>query len=263
MSYGQPYAPPKPQAGGGGSGVVIIIVIGVLAVLVLATIACLIGMAALLLPAVSAARDAARQTASRNNLMQIGLGIHNYHDVYNTLPAPMLPDKDGRPSISWRVSLLPFIEQTPLFDRYDSNNPWDAPSNAFVRSQRLKIYESPTAGEKTPGKTNYVVVVGQNTAFRPNQNTNFGKIVDGTSNTIFVLEIANSDIEWSEPRDLDLNTLVFAKSAPPGAKNVVVAGTYVLLGDGSTVRLPRELTVEQLKKYLNPSDGEVLPPLGF
>jgi hypothetical protein len=68
-------------------------------------------LVALLLPAVQAARDAARRAQGTNNLKQLALAMHNYHDTYRAFPAAYNTDAEGRPLLSWRVHLLPFLEQ--------------------------------------------------------------------------------------------------------------------------------------------------------
>ncbi|MFN0054259.1 MAG: DUF1559 domain-containing protein, partial [Planctomycetales bacterium] len=74
-------------------------------------------LAALLLPAVQQAREAARRTQCKNNLHQIGLALHNYHDAFNSFPPAYIPDASGRPMHSWRVLILPFLDQAPLYQR--------------------------------------------------------------------------------------------------------------------------------------------------
>src|SRR5688500_14607520 len=82
-------------------------------------------LVALLLPAVQAAREAARRMACSNNLRQIGIGLHNYHDTYKTFPpaisywGPWVPQGQmpNREAWAWSVLLLPFVEQSPLHDQ--------------------------------------------------------------------------------------------------------------------------------------------------
>jgi hypothetical protein len=257
MSYGppQPYAQPKPA--GGGNTVLIVVAI-VLVVLLLVAGLCVLGLVAAMFPAVSAARTAAKRVQSQMNLQQIGMAMIMYEQDHRSLPPPFLADKAGKPGVSWRVMLLPYIEQSNLNNMYNRNEAWNSPANQLVRSSRIKMYESPQAADQTPGMTNYVVVVGPNTAFTPGKRIGMDNIAakDGTSNTILVLEIANSDIAWSEPRDLDFNALTFAKMAPPGSKNVLVAGAAVEFADGSVKYLPPRLTLEQLKAALTMDCGE-------
>lgn len=114
----------------------LLVVIAIIAVLV-----------ALLLPAVQQAREAARRSQCKNNLKQIGLALHNYHDVYTTFPpgGVTLGNCCSTPShITWTISILPFIDQTPLYERYDENLTNEDPANAFVREQNVPVYNCPS-----------------------------------------------------------------------------------------------------------------------
>ena len=83
--------------------------------------------AGLLLPAVQAAREAARRMSCSNNIKQIGLAMQNYHTAYGTLPPAYTVDAQGRPLHSWRTLILPFIEQQALYGEIDLSKPWNDP----------------------------------------------------------------------------------------------------------------------------------------
>src|SRR6187200_2395721 len=104
---------------------------------VIAIIAILI---ALLLPAVQQAREAARRTQCKNNLKQIGLALHNYHDTYMLFPAAHLDDLQGKPKLSWRVSILPYMDEAPRFNRYNFSDTWDGASNAALLAPAPRTY---------------------------------------------------------------------------------------------------------------------------
>ena len=105
-------------------------------------------MIALLLPAVQSAREAARRAQCSNNLKQIGLAFHNYHDSYGCLPPAYIPDGNGQPMHSWRVLILPFVEQSPLYDQYDFDEPWNGPNNSKLpRNARTSSFARPTRGK--------------------------------------------------------------------------------------------------------------------
>ena len=104
-------------------------------------------LVSLLLPAVQSAREAARRTQCINNLKQIGLALHNYHSALQAFPAGNItegPCCSTRSKISWGISILPYLEQGPLFDRYDMTAHNEDPSNAFIRSQLLQEYVCPS-----------------------------------------------------------------------------------------------------------------------
>jgi prepilin-type N-terminal cleavage/methylation domain-containing protein/prepilin-type processing-associated H-X9-DG protein len=106
---------------------------------------------ALLLPAVQAAREAARRMACKNNLKQLGLAAHNYHGSHNTFPpgalgpTPPLPQYNGHKSHGLGGYLLPYLDQQPLSNRYDWNVPWFDTVNQPVVNTQLSIWQCPSA----------------------------------------------------------------------------------------------------------------------
>jgi prepilin-type processing-associated H-X9-DG protein len=240
---------------------VLFVILGVAAVAGLCLVAILV---ALLIPAVMAAREAAARAESMNNLKQIGVALHNYHDAYKAFPAAFVPDENGNPRTSWRTSILPFLEQQTLFDQYDFSAPWDDPRNAAVRQTQIAYYQSPHAKNVGTNRTSYVVVTSQK-EFANRQNRDnwtmfpgpdwigFSDIYDGTTNTIAVVEIRNSNIEWSEPRDIDIDSL----STDPTAANSIdlAGGAVVLFADGSVRRLAPGTPLDTLKALLTMRDG--------
>ncbi|TVS19955.1 MAG: DUF1559 domain-containing protein [Planctomycetaceae bacterium] len=110
-------------------------------------------LVALLLPAVQMAREAARRTSCSNNLKQIGLGLHMYHDTFGCLPAGWRgydpangqPFWFGLPGWAWSTSILPYMEQTAVLDGLvHFEHPISDPINADARLARIKIYRCPT-----------------------------------------------------------------------------------------------------------------------
>src|SRR5207249_4295371 len=129
---------PQPAKSGGGAGVII----AVLAVCGIGGI-CVIGiLVALLLPAVQAAREAARRMQSQNNLKQIVLALHNYHDTFQTFPPGVVTDAAGNPLYSGRVLLLPFMEPTALSDEFDLTQAGHSAATPASSQTRIPIIVS-------------------------------------------------------------------------------------------------------------------------
>src|SRR5207249_2796575 len=84
-------------------------------------------------------RIAGRRTVSQNNLKQIGLAMHNYHDTYRHFPPQALTDKNGKPLLSWRVAVLPFIEQDNLYRQFKLDEPWDSEHNRKLLERMPKL----------------------------------------------------------------------------------------------------------------------------
>ena len=138
-----------------------------------------------------------------NNLKQIVIALQNYHDAFGTLPPAYVADRQGRPMHSWRVLLLPFLEQERLYKRYNFSEPWDGPNNSKLAAEMPRVYRCPSDSRTAvPTDTSYVVVIGSGTAWPGASAVSLGAFADGSSNTILVVESHSSGINWMEPRDL-------------------------------------------------------------
>src|SRR5437868_8960802 len=171
---GKPITIPAPpgfphpgQAAGKSSSAVVITVLAVAGLGGICVIAILV---ALLLPAVQAAREAARRMQSSNHLKQLALAMQNYHDEYAVFPPAVVTDADGKPLYSGRVLLLPFMEQKPLYDQFDKDEAWDSPANLPFTQQTLQVFTDPSAPtSKRAGQTDFLFVTGKGTIFEPPQ----------------------------------------------------------------------------------------------
>ncbi len=221
-------------------------------------------MVALLLPAVQASREAARRMQSSNNLKQIGLAMHNYHDVYRGFPAAYSVDKDGKPLLSWRVQLLPYIEQQALYDQFHFDEPWNSPHNRKLIAQMPEVYRSPNSTAE-PGKTVYLGVAGKDGVFvapQGNQRdaghpigTRFQNITDGTSNTIMTVEASDqAAVIWTKPDDFEPDE----ENPARGLMGVRPEGFLVGFCDGSVRFISRTIDLNTLKALLSKSGGEVV-----
>jgi prepilin-type N-terminal cleavage/methylation domain-containing protein/prepilin-type processing-associated H-X9-DG protein len=196
---------------------------------VIAIIAVLI---ALLLPAVQAAREAARRVQCVNNLKQMGLALQNYHDAFRAFPpgyiaaSPFLDgETDTSPGWSWASMILPQLDQSPLYSSINFWLPVHAPANTTATQTSLNVFLCPS--DQIPGRTfsvtdgfgntvatvapsSYADCTGSDAAdvalglnndgsgnglFYRNSSIRIAAIIDGTSQTVMLLERAWGDSE--------------------------------------------------------------------
>lgn len=185
------------------------------------------------LPAREAAH-AMRQTQCRGHLKQIVMALHWYHDEYGSFPPAVVRDRSGRPMHSWRVLLLPYLEQQTLYNQYRFDEPWNGPNNQSLHRAIMRVYSCPAEGANLTN-TSFVLVTGPGTAFPPDGCTSLALLAGGTREVPLVVELRNSGIHWLEPRDLDVSALEqFARgemgSAISGEK---ARGANAAMTDGS------------------------------
>lgn len=208
-------------------------------------------------PGVWKVRIAAAQMSVSNNLKQIGLGIHNYHDSHNGLPPPAVYDPSGRPLLSWRVALLPHIEGGELYREFKLDEPWDSPHNVRLVEKMPKVYQHPQASDAPPGHTHYRVFVtpprakGPAAAFRPGaRGWGLSWISDGTSNTVLVVE-ARDAVPWTKPDELE-----YTSDTPlPKLGGHFPSVFFAAMADGSVRRFPTNLPEKTLRALIT-ANGE-------
>ncbi|BBO35288.1 DUF1559 domain-containing protein [Lacipirellula parvula] len=166
-----------------------------------ATVGTLVG---LLLPAVQAAREAARRNQAMNNMKQIVLGMYNYESAKAAFPTDVKLDADGKPLLSWRVLILPYIEEYELYKQFHLDEPWDSPHNKTLISKMPPVFLDPSS-KLTPadGKTSYLGVKGDAYFFNGSaKGRSFSSVRDGTSNTIAFVQVDDeAAVTWTKPQD--------------------------------------------------------------
>ncbi len=239
----------------GGSTVAI--VIAVLVACAFGFLVCAGILAALLLPAVQAAREAARRMQCSNNMKQIALAIHNYETIYRSLPPAYTVDGNGNKLHSWRTVILPFVEQTALHSRIDFSKPWDHPDNAFLLESQVPSYMCPSSS-LPKGHTLYLAIVDPKSVFPGDTQTKFSEITDGTANTVMVYESdpANS-VPWMEPRDGDMDAFITAFSSDH--RHGHTGGANCTFADGSVKFFSSNTPPATLRAVATRNGGEVVP----
>ncbi len=234
----------------------------------------------LLLPAVQAARESARRMSCTNNLRQMGIGLHNYHDTHKTFPPggiePRTPLRPRGRQLAWSVFLLPFVEQGPLYDHLDTNKAFDAPENAQAAATVLSLYICPSVpgAERLVqgrGPCRYGGIYGERITSRNqppkgvmlyDRAITIAEILDGTSSTLMVSEDSNfKDGQWINARNVF--DQAFAINAAPPFENDIRSrhpgGANGLFADGSVRFLPETIQLKTLAAICTRAGGEIVP----
>jgi hypothetical protein len=201
----------------------------------------------------------AMRARSVNNLKQIGLAFHNFHAVNDRFPAAVIYGPDGKPWHSWRVLILPNIDQADLYKEYDFNQPWNSAQNLKLIDKMPDVYRDPAYGDERSSFTHYAALVGPGTVFPPEGARQIKKdgviglepnprpprrglggamrpstvgavalrdIYDGTSNTLTVAPVEPArKIPWTKPEDINVGPNFPGLGEPGG-----IATPYTLGG---------------------------------
>jgi hypothetical protein len=204
------------------------------------------------MPAVAKMRMSASGGRSANNLKQIMLAFHNYHDTYGGMPAAAICDKNGKPLLSWRVSILPFIEQDNLYRAFHLDEPWDSEHNKKLIAQMPKIYAVPNVSKPGDTDTHYRVFYGNGAALELKKGVRLTDFLDGTSNTIVVVEAADG-VTWSKPDDFEYDP----KKPLPKLGKISTEGFWVAMGDGSVRFVKHTIKEATMRAVITRNGGEV------
>jgi type II secretory pathway pseudopilin PulG len=215
----------------------------------------------LILPAVQNAREAARRQQSMNNLKQIALAFHNYHADHGHFPPAVIdsPTVVGGKSFprSWRVELLPYLEQDALYREYRKDEPWDSELNKRLLERMPAVYKDPSdATERT--NTSYFVLTGPETMFSGTGKA-MSDVKDGTSNTILAVE-ARRDVPWMKPEDIPFDPNQAADLLQKQVGGNHEAGFIVALVDGSVRFVSKAIDAGVWNGLVTPDGGEIVDP---
>ena len=202
-----------------------------------------------------------RRMQCSNNLKQIALAMHNYHDEHGSFPPAYIADASGKPMHSWRVLLLPYLERQDIYGAYDFNEPWDGPNNSKLAAVWPEVYRCPSEDQTSSQITSYVAVIGANTAWPGSDAASLREIKDGAATTLLVVECANSGIHWMEPRDLHLSQMspTINATAGQGMCSEHPGGFQAAMCDGSVRFIPESLSADDVRALLTVDGGEPAP----
>jgi hypothetical protein len=190
---------------------------------------------------------------SQNNLKQLALALHNYHDVFIGLPGPAILSNEGKPLLSWRVAILPFIEQAQLYQQFKLNEPWDSPHNIKLLDKMPKIFAAPGVKTTTGNVTFYQAIVGKDAAWRTDKKMRFpADFPDGMSRTILLAE-ASEPVPWTKPADISYDV-----KKPLPKFGWLKEGFNVVMADGTTRFVSRKMIEATLHAAITPAGRDSL-----
>lgn len=214
----------------------------------------------LLLPAVQKTREAANRMSSMNNLKQLGIAMHAYHDTNGHFPPAVVTDKNGKPLYSWRVLILPYIEQEAVYRAWKLDEPWDSPNNRRLSDTVIKIFCEPT--EPPTNRTHYRVFHGNGAIFKTGQvgirdaggGSRIADILDGTSNTLMIAQTRDS-VPWAAPDEI-----AYDPKKPLPALGLLGSDRFLTaFADGVVLALKSTIKPQTLHMLIQKNDGMILP----
>ena len=196
----------------------------------LAIVVCWIGFTPLLVTGQDATEQAVKQQTAKK-LKRIMLAVHNYDGAKGSLPAAYT-SKDGKPLLSWRVAILPYLGQRAFYDEFHLEEPWDSDHNKALIAKMPDVYLGPTSKHKD-GRTVYLTPRGEQTVFPGDRSVTIEEITDGLSNTIAILEVdEDCAVPWTKPDDW-----MFDPNDPSGGLWTEKCRLKALLERGGDTRL--------------------------
>jgi prepilin-type processing-associated H-X9-DG protein len=204
--------------------------------------------------AVLKTRQASTRIQSQNNLKQIALAMLNYTSTNGHFPAQAVYSPDGKPLLSWRVLILPYVEQDALYKEFHLDEPWDSDHNKKLLAKMPKLYALPGKDAEGTTDTYYLGFAGKRAFFDGRKGVAIQDITDGTSNTIMVVEAAKG-VPWTKPEDLPFDP---EKPLPKMATHWA-GGFNVAFCDGSVHFLSPNIKPAKMKAFITRNGGEVVP----
>jgi hypothetical protein len=204
---------------------------------------------------------------ARDNLKQLLTAMQAHHDHFMYFPPQAIRDKDGKPLLSWRVALLPYLgaENLCLYREFKLDEPWDSDHNKKLLAKRPKVYASVADDAKDPAGTRYQVFVGPKTPFWHGfrgplgpiallrQGPRWGDILDGLSNTALIVEAAEP-VPWTKPADV-----VIDPKKPLPKFGGQFPGFFLLgTADGVVRRCRPDFDEKTMRLVIDPQDGQTV-----
>lgn len=205
--------------------------------------------------AIRESREVAESMSRKNNMKLIGLAFHNYHDVYNHFPGAGGNGERGQgkqTGLSWRVYLLPFLEEVDLYQQFNLDEDWDSPHNNALIEKMPDVFK--VDGVEEPGLTSIHVFVGDNAGMEAEVGTSLRDFTDGTSNTLLAV-VAGADTAevWTKP-----GGLTFDPNETRKVLGTLAQQFLALFCDGFVRQLDSDLDETVLRNLIQRNDGNIV-----
>jgi hypothetical protein len=212
-----------------------------------------------LTPMVKAASDHAGRAQKTNNFKRILLGMHNYASAKGSFPPPASRSAEGKPLLSWRVLILPYMEEMELYKQFHLDEPWDSEHNRTLIDKMPAVYRDPvrTVVGGDAGRTTYLVPTGDKTIFPAAEALQFRQVTDGTSQTIALIDaVPELAVVWTKPDDWEVDL----KDPLRGVKRTNGDGFVTGYADGSVRILQNDIDPKKLAAMITATGGEAVAP---
>lgn len=215
-------------------------------------------------------REMLSRTQCRNNLKQLGLALHNYHDQYGSFPPAFVTDANGRPMHSWRILVLPFIEQQKLYEQYSFDEPWNGPNNIKLQDKMPAAFrclsftdgvaEGSLEHKQLSRLSNYAAITGSGCTFDGDSATQLDQFTDGANSTLAMVEVQQYAVHWMSPEDVTTAQWI-TDLRRSGTKSNANHHQCVnaLLADGSVKLVPHDADEQTIYALATKAGGEDVP----
>jgi hypothetical protein len=202
---------------------------------------------------------------SINNLTRIGLAMHTFvANSKETRFPPAAIRKDGKPLLSWRVAILPYLDHQALYDKFHLDEPWNSPHNKTLLNQMPDIYAPVVRTDEPRGSTYYQVLTGPGALFEDEVGPGIQDIKDGSANTFMVVE-AGSPVPWTKPQDISYDKekplLDLGRQFDDGFHAAFADGSVRFFGNGTDPNLLRALITSNGREAISGDKVLVAPGL--
>lgn len=187
-------------------------------------------------------RNIVQRTGTSDKLRGIFRAMELYaNDNNGNFPPAYTKSPDGKPLLSWRVLLLPYMEQDNLFRMFNQSEPWDSPTNKPLLAKMPKVYMSSSNYDvNAKFQTTFLAPVASETVFPPTGSVNRNAVTDGMSGTIILLDVDDeAAVEWTRPKDLAVTKI----NPTLGMGNSHHGGVMALFGDGTAKVYPTQAPI--------------------